>query len=61
MAGYVSPHKEYYGSQAKISAWGVPYMNSNSSYEVSVTLLNFNGDRISVARAGLHVRKIILN
>ncbi|KAF3332255.1 hypothetical protein FCM35_KLT01832 [Carex littledalei] len=46
MAGYVSYHREYYGSQAKISAWGVPYMNPNSSYEVSVTLLNFNGNHV---------------
>ncbi|KAJ3691087.1 hypothetical protein LUZ61_020251 [Rhynchospora tenuis] len=57
-AGYVTYDGEYYGAQARISAWGVPDMNPNSSYEVSLTLINLNGDpnggRISVLRVGLH-------
>ncbi|KAJ4806389.1 hypothetical protein LUZ62_018955 [Rhynchospora pubera] len=55
-AGYVTYDGEYYGAQARISAWGVPDMDPNSNYEVSLSLVNFNGNgsRISVLRVGLH-------
>ncbi|KAJ4775260.1 hypothetical protein LUZ62_059517 [Rhynchospora pubera] len=58
-AGYVTYDGAYYGAQARISAWGVPDMNPDSNYEVSLTLINLNGDpngdRISVLKVGLHV------
>ncbi|KAF3332319.1 hypothetical protein FCM35_KLT01896 [Carex littledalei] len=53
-AGYQTYAGDYYGSQVKISAWGVPNMNPDSSYEASLTLANYNGDRTSLIRAGLH-------
>ncbi|KAJ4776609.1 hypothetical protein LUZ62_060866 [Rhynchospora pubera] len=58
-AGYVTYNGDYYGGQARTSAWGVPYMNPNSRYEVSLTLVSFNGrpdgSLKSFARVGLHV------
>ncbi|XP_078158096.1 disease resistance protein RPP13-like [Carex rostrata] len=54
-AGFMTYEGEYYGSQAKISAWGVPNMNPNSRYEVSITLLNLDGDHVRLIKAGFHV------
>ncbi|KAJ4775261.1 hypothetical protein LUZ62_059518 [Rhynchospora pubera] len=59
-AGYVTYGGEYYGGQTRMSAWGVPDINPNSLSEVSLTLVNFNGDfngtgHISALRVGLHV------
>jgi hypothetical protein len=57
-AGYQTDKSFYFGSQARIGAWGVPYMNPNSSYEVSITVVNGDGDSVSMVKAGLHVCKI---
>ncbi|KAF3340682.1 hypothetical protein FCM35_KLT09526 [Carex littledalei] len=54
-AGYRTYEGEYYGCQAKISAWGVPDMNPSSRYEVSITLLNLEGTRVRLIKTGLHV------
>ncbi|XP_078158097.1 protein neprosin-like [Carex rostrata] len=54
-AGYRTFPGEYYGAQAKISAWGVPQMNPNSRYEVSINLLSLEGTRVRLLKTGLHV------
>ncbi|XP_078159094.1 protein neprosin-like [Carex rostrata] len=54
-AGYRTDEGEYYGVQAKISAWGVPDINPNSRYEASITLLNLEGTRVRLVKTGLHV------